>query len=201
MNFSNFASVIKKNLKFILIFIAVVLAGIELISWKMSGGYDVSVSLFIFSEVNQTAENRCDGYYSIKAADEFSNSVAQWIKSPEIVTEIYKKANFQLPDVSLAAYSKMIKAQKMAPQFVEAKFRAADPEKGERLAGALAQVLQDKAKFAGEFSGDAVFTVSGGQPVIVKNQADYLRNGFLALIGGILFSIFLILFKEDENRN
>jgi capsular polysaccharide biosynthesis protein len=201
MNFSNFISLLKKNLKFILIFTAVVLFLVEFVAWKMSGGYDVSVSLFVFSEANQSGENRCDGYYSIKAADEFSDSVSQWLKSPQIVSDIYKKADFQMPEISLAAYSKIIKAQKMAPQFVEVKFKAADPEKGGKLAAAAAEVLQEKARLAGEFSGDAIFTISGGQPVVVKNGADYLRNGLLALVGGILLSIFLILFKEDEDRN
>lgn len=199
MDFKKLYFIIKKNLKFILIFTAAIIIVVEVFSWYFSGGYDVSVSLYVFSKVSQpTQDYQYDGYYSVKAADEFGNTVAQWTKSSEIISAIYKKAGLSVPAKPLSVFSKIIKAQKMAPQYVETKFWVAKPEDAGKIAKALGSVLQEKADLASQYSGNVVFTIVGGEPMVIKNQANFLFNGLIALIGGFLLAVFVVLLREAD---
>lgn len=202
MNLKNFYKIIKKNIKFIAVFTAAVIILAEAFVWYTSGGYDVSLSLFVFSKVNQpTQDYQYDGYYSVKAADEFSNTVQQWTKSQEIVNETYQKAGVERPTNSLQAFYRTIKAQKLAPQYVDVRFNVAEEAQAGKMAKALAGVLQEKADLAGKYSGNVVFTIIGGEPVVAKNSPSFILYGLLALIGGFLISTLLILLKEDDNRH
>ena len=201
-----FYLLLKKNLNFILIFTVVVILIIEGFFWYTSGGYDASLSLFIFSKADAPAAatsaaaiagDQFDGYWSIKAADGFSDTVVQWTKSPEIVNAVYQKAGVMPPKNSLQAFYRSIHAQKMAPQYVDVKFNFLEKEQGQKMAKALAEILQQKAELASKYSG-GTFTILSNDAVIAKNQANFLLDGILALIGGVLISILIVLLKEAE---
>ncbi len=194
MDFKIFYKIIQKNLKFILIFTIVIIAAVLVFSWIISGGYKVSLAILVASKVEgQTSTDyQYSGYYSVKAADEFGNSISQLIKSPEIIDAVFQKAGVQ----SRISF----KAQKMAPQYIEVKFVAATQEEGKKISQTLVSVLGKKVGDLNSLSGNVMFSVSAGDPIITKNQQDYLLNGFIALIGGFLLSIFIVLLKEDDSR-
>jgi len=193
MDFKNFYKIIQKNLKFILIFTAIVIAAILVFSWILSGGYNVSLAILVASRVeNQTsADYQYSGYYSVKAADEFGNTISQLVKSPEIVIAVFQKAR-QAQSIS------SFKAQKMAPQYVEIKFIAHTQEQGRKISEALVSVLGEKVAKLNALSGNVIFSISGGEPIIFKNQQNYVFNGFIGLIGGVLLAMFVVLLKDDE---
>lgn len=202
MDFKKLYLIIKGNIKFISIFTIFVLIAVLLFSWWTSGGYDVSVSLSVFSKViQQTPDYQYDGYYSVKAANEFADTVSQWTKSPEIINSIYKKAGVDFQGKSLRSFSGIFKAQKMAPQYIEIRFRVQKTEDALRITKALADVLQEKAELSSNFSGNVVFTIIGGQPITAPNQPNFIFNGLLAIIGGLLLSLLAVLLKENDNWN
>ena len=191
--------VIKKNFKFLLIFTGIVIILVEAFFVWQSRGYNVSLSLSVFSKINQpTQDYQFDGYWSVKAADEFSNTVSQWVQSSEVVNTVYQKAGVA-PVKSLLG--RPLKAQKMAPQYVAAEFQVGEPGDGGKIAKALVSVLQEKAELASKNSGNVVFTILGGEPVVAKNQANFILDGLIALIGGAILGFFLVLLKEDDSWN
>ncbi len=196
MNFEELYKIIQKNLKFTLVFTGIIIAVVLVSSWILSGGYNVSLAILVASRVeNQTsADYQYSGYYSVKAADEFGNTISQLVKSPEIVNAVFQKAQ-QTQSIS------SFKAQKMAPQYVEIKFIAYTQEQGRKISEALVFVLGEKVAKLNSLSGNVVFSISGGETIIVKNQQNFILNGLIALIGGFLLSIFIVLLKEDDSRN
>lgn len=199
MDFKKLYLVIKKNFKFLLIFTFVMIILVEAFFIWQSRGYSVSLALSVYSKVSQpTQDYQYDGYWSVKAADEFSNTVSQWVESPEVVNSAYQKAGVS-PTKSLLA--KPLKAQKMAPQYVAVKFLVSEPGNGGKISQALVSVLQEKAETASDNSGDVVFTIIGGESVVNKNEANFILNGLLALIGGAILGILFLLLKEDDSWN
>ena len=89
----------------------------------------------------------------------------------------------------------------MAPQYVAAEFQIDESGDGGKIAKALVSVLQEKAELASKNSGNVVFTIIGGEPIVVKNQANFILDGLLALVGGAILGILLVLLKEDDSWN
>ena len=191
MEFKKLFAIIKKNIRFILIFAFSVLFIVEVYSFWQSSGYDVSLAILVASRVeNQAgADYQYSGYYSVKSADEFGNTISQLVKSPEIINAVLKKTEGQSGSV--------FKAQKMAPQYIEIKFITQTTEQGKKISEALVSVLGEKVAKLNSLSGNVVFSIFGGEPIISKNQQNYFLNGLIALVGGFLLSIFLVLLKEE----
>lgn len=195
MDFKKFIQIIKENLKFIIIFTAIAVAAVLVFSFYQSGGYRVSLVILTASRVENQAgpDYQYSGYYSIKAADEFGTTISQLVKSQEIVNAVLRKAQAQ----SISSF----KAQKMAPQYVEMKFVSQTQEQGRKISEALMSALSEKVAKLNSLSGDVIFSIAGGEPIISKNQQNYLFNGFIGLIGGVLLAIFIVLLKENDSRN
>lgn len=199
MDFKKLYSIIKKNLKFLLIFIGIIIILVEAFFLWQSRGYNVSLSLSVFSKVSQpTQDYQFDGYWSIKAADGFSDTVSQWVQSPEVINAVYQKAGVA-PVKSLLG--RPLKAQKMASQYVATEFLVNQPQDAAKISKALISVLQEKTEVANKYSGNVIFTILGGEPIISKNQANFILYGVLALICGGILGIFIVLLKEDDNWN
>jgi capsular polysaccharide biosynthesis protein len=114
MDFKKLYKIIKKNLKFILIFTGIIIILVEAFFVWQSKGYNVSLALSVFSKVSQPSQAyQFDDYLSVKAADAFSDTVSQWVQSPEVINSVYQRAGIS-PVKSL--FSGALKAQKMAPQ-------------------------------------------------------------------------------------
>lgn len=195
MDFKNFYKIIQKNLKFILIFTIIIIVVVLVFSWILSGGYKISIALLVASKVEGQTGNdyQYSGYYSVKAADEFGNTISQLVKSPEIINAVFQRAQTQSRNI--------FKAQKMAPQYVEVKFVSYTKDQGRKISEALISVLDKKVDKLNLLSGNVVFSISAGEPIIGPNQQNFILNSLVALVGGFLLSIFIILLKEDDSRN
>jgi len=199
MDFKKLYKIIKKNFKFLLIFTGIIIILVEAFFVWQSRGYNVSLALSVYSKVSQPSQAyQFDDYLSVKAADAFSDTVSQWVQSPEVINAVYQRAGVS-PVKSL--FSGVIKAQKMAPQYVAAEFMVSESGDGAKIAKILVSVLQEKTELANKYSGNAVFTVVGGEPIVSKNQANFILYGVLALICGGILGISIALLKEDDNWN
>jgi len=194
-----FFPIIKKNFKFIAIFTLAVILAVLFYCWRISGGYNVSLPLLISVKTSQSsADFQYGGYYNIEAADDFGDTVVQWAKSAEIANIVYAKSGIGPSTKFLGVSYYKFNAQKMAPQYVEIKFQATNPQSGEKVAQALVAALKEKADLASQISGNIVFDVSGSQAISSKNQVNFILYGFLALIGGFLLAVFFVLLKLDN---
>lgn len=197
MELRDYLKIIKKHYKLILIITILIGVSSFVFTLKRPVIYDTSLSLFITRTTTQaTQDYKYDGYYAIKAAELFSDTVRQWLQSPEVVIEIYKKAGIDLELESLRKLGKILKVYKMSPQYVEVRFKAEEKEKVQKISSVIPSVLQSKAQQLAWSSGDLAFYIRATSPVIIENKPKPLFNGLIGLISGFVLGIFVVFFRE-----
>lgn len=105
-------------------------------------GYEVHFSYLIsLSQREEVADYSFDGYYALQATDLFTATLAQWIKTPEVIVEAHKesKVDFEVSDPR--ALSRKISAVKSAPQLIEVTVKGKNREETERLAEGVRVVM------------------------------------------------------------
>lgn len=75
------------------------------------------------SQREESQEFRFDGFYALQATDLFATTLAQWIQTPEVIVAAHKQAEIELVNTNPREITKIIRAQKTAPQLVEVTVR------------------------------------------------------------------------------
>lgn len=160
--------------------------------------YNVSLSLLVSSAQNQeTNDYRFDGYYTIQATDLFSNTVEAWFKSPEIVSAIYDKAKANLDKSNIKSIAKIFKAEKLAPHYVEVRYKITSEKEAKQLGDAAVGVLSEKTQLLNDSSqGQNDFIITASQPVVVLTKPPVLVNTTVGLLAGIFIGFFIGLIKD-----
>jgi len=198
MDLKEYFRLIRKNYK--LIITVCIITGIStfLFSILRPVKYDVSQSLFISkSDSQETSDFKFDGYYALEAADTLSDSIGEWLKSPEVVNDIYAKSGIDPSFKNIKSYSKKFQAKKLSAEFVEVKFESGNVNEANKIAGAIVEVVNSKTRSLKDASnGEVSFSVSGNTPVIVENKLDALLNFVIGIISGLVLGIFIALSRE-----
>ena len=84
--------------------------------------------LVSLSEREEGADYRFDGYYAISATDLFASTLAAWARAPEVIAEVYDRAEVEWEGDDPRQLVKSITADKTAPQLVEITVRHSNPE-------------------------------------------------------------------------
>lgn len=160
--------------------------------------YDVSLALSVSrASTQQTQDYQYDGYYIIQASELFTDTVKQWINSPEVVTNVYKEAEIDSEAKSLKELQKKFKADKLSSQYLEIKFTAKDEDTAKKLSSSLVATLQSKAYTLGWASrSQTTFAILGAEPIIMKNEADLLVNTLLGLVIGLFIGISVVFWGD-----
>lgn len=95
------------------------------------------------SQRDEPGEYRFDGYYALQATDLFSATLARWVATPEVIVAAHKAAGLELATSDPRAISRIVRAEKTAPQLVEITVRNKDADKASALVQGL-QAVMDK---------------------------------------------------------
>lgn len=160
--------------------------------------YNSSLSLLISNnQIQETQDYRFDGYYTIQATDLFGSTVEAWLKSPEIVTNIYDRAEVDIDRSNIKLLTKIFKAEKLAPHYIEVRYKTDNEKQAIKIAGAVTEVLSEKAKSLEEMSQNQTrFTVSSGAPVAVLTKPPVAVNTVVGIIVGIILGFFIGMLKN-----
>lgn len=202
MELRDYLKIIKKHYKLILVITILVGVSSFIFTLRKSVVYDTSLSLFITRSAPQdTQDYKYDGYYAIKAAELFSDTIKQWLESPEVVVEIYKQAEIDLTLKSLRKLRKKFTAYKMSSQYVEVRFKAKERAEAQEVSRAITKVLQSKTQELTGATKDISFSIKGANSVIVENIPKPLLNGLIGLVSGFVLGLFIIFFKEYYRKD
>ncbi|MEA3273098.1 MAG: hypothetical protein U9Q72_00670 [Patescibacteria group bacterium] len=195
MEVTKLLKIIKKNLALIII-LGIVSSVSALIFYKIrpttySVFFDINVSQV---GVDQTADYQYDNYYSGKAVDTFTDSLEKWFKNPQLITEAYQKAGVDIRTFSSRNRSKLIKARKTGPQYLEVSFNAFNQEQGEKIVASLTTVLREKVINLKE-DKEVWFKINVGKPLIVEEKWKLLPLIIVSFTMGVIVGGFLSLFK------
>lgn len=134
-----------------------------------------------------TAEYAYDGYYALKAAELFTDTVISWFGTPSVVAEIYQKAGVPLPNGDASAATANFRMKRLSSQVVTARFKATDENTGQSLARAAAEVVAERAARLGvDERGNSLFIVQADQPDIAVTKPSLPAAGVAGVVLGLL---------------
>jgi capsular polysaccharide biosynthesis protein len=124
---------------------------VALVAWMIVRGigasYEVHFSYLIsLSQREEVSDYSFDGYYALQATDLFTATLAQWIKTPEVIVEAHKEAEINLKSSDPRALGRRIKAVKTAPQLIEVTVKGESRQETERLAQGVRMVMKNNVE-------------------------------------------------------
>jgi len=119
MELSELIRLAVKHYKFLIV-IAVIagLAG-AWFAYSRPTQYEGSVS-FTINRINTavTTEYQYDGYYGIKAAELFGQTVVSWLETPSVLLDMYQRAGVEPHITSLSSFTGRFRAKIYSPQTI-----------------------------------------------------------------------------------
>jgi len=198
MELKEYIKIIRKNFKLILG--VAIITGISafLFSITQPIKYEASLSLFINKDKTQETDDfKYDGYYALQAGEMITGSIVEWLKSPEVVSSIYQKAEVEHSFKNIKSYTKKFAVKKMSAQYVEVKLKMNNKEDVEKISLAIVEVIKSRIKNLGENSEqELTFLIESGKPVIVETRPDAILNLIIGLVSGFALGIFVVFGRE-----
>lgn len=201
MELARFVGILKKELVLILVLGIITAVSASIFTKLKPLTYTVFCAISISqAEEDKTEDYKYDNYYSGQAIDDFSDSFEKWFGDASLISESYKNAGIDLGSLSIRQRSKLVKARKLAPQYVEMRFEAKSPDEGKMIVKSIIETLQKRVE---ELRGDrrVWFTITARDPLIVNERWDPLitaLGGFLAgIFLGVIIALTKFYFKEE----
>jgi capsular polysaccharide biosynthesis protein len=138
-----------------------------------------------------------DKYYAIQASSLYSDTLAAWLSSPDTAKEIYEKAGYPVPDVTIKKLAKIFKPRQQPPVTVSVTIRDQDKDKAERLVNAAVDVLKSKVdqQHASDAQGDH-FEIFNGKTIVLPAREDLLLNMVIGAVAGLIVGFMTAFLKE-----
>lgn len=184
-----FWSIIAKNLKMIIVLIIIAMAAAWFLTNRKPVTYEANTLVILHKKVEskEIASNfyQYDNYYAIQAAGLEADNLSVIIASPNVVTEIYKNANLEVPAVPFKTLAKSFKTKKVATiNALDIFVDNPNKEEARKLVKSAAEVLKTKT--------DPKFNVEISEPIVKEVQPNLTLNlivaGAIGLIIGLLFA-------------
>lgn len=193
-----YLKIIKKYYQLIILFSVLLAVATFFFTVRQPARFSSSLSLLVSNnQVQETSDYRFDGYYEVQATDLFSNTVEAWFRSPEVVSAIYEKARVNLDRSNIKELTKMFRSEKLAPHYVEVRYKTNSETESKQIALAIDNVLAEKTRSLREVSeNETSFSVKGGAPVTVLTKPPVFINTITALVMGLFLGFLIGIIKE-----
>lgn len=192
----NYFQVIAKHK--ITVISAVILCGLAsfVYAYVKPQSFSSTVSMS-FHRINKEATNdfQYDNYYSAKAVEIISNTAVGWLETPNVVLEIFEKANV-VPD-DIYKETKKITPKQTSAHEIQARIVNPKRENAEKLSNALVTVMQDKVKQL-EINSDNKnsFDLIAEKPIVTEIKYNPLMLTLIGLVAGLFLGIGLAFVWE-----
>lgn len=156
--------------------------------------YKVTLSFDVFA-VNKTAtdEYQYGSYYDLKAAEVFTQNVMSWMMTPAVVVDIYRAADVGYSIENIDRFTNRFRGKQLGAQNFTITYTDTSRTNAEKLAQGMTQVVENRSEtILTSESGEAIFSVQGNQPVIVKSNFGSTTTTLVGVIVGLVLSIILV---------
>ena len=145
----------------------------------------------------ETSDYRFDDFYRLQADEKFAETIVEWLKSPQIISEIYSQSGIDLGEKSLKKIVRIFKAEKRSSQVVFVEFSASSEKDAQEISKNLIKIIsQETEKLNVKQKNKDWFFVLGNEPVIRKNTPDYLKVIGGTILAGLFLSFWGVLLKH-----
>ena len=157
--------------------------------------YNTSLTLNITRSGSQNSSDyRYDDFYRLQADEKFADTVVQWLKSPRLVSDIYREAGLNVNQLSLGKLARAIKAEKLSSQIVAVTFSAKNPESAKKISNAIYRIISQNADSLNvEQKEINWFKIVAPEPVIILNKFDPLVILAFSLFLGFFVAFWMVL--------
>lgn len=132
-----------------------------------------------------------------QASERFAGTVAGWLRSPDFVVAVYRRAQLVLPgQPSVRRLGRTIIVVQRGGTIVEARFRARTDEEARTLITAVTEELQSRVDAFNAASATLAFQVVPGDPLIVPALVSPLLRGAVAVVVVFVLGINLVLLRD-----
>lgn len=182
------------------------LVTIATIAWSVTQPVKYESSIVIAVNKPNTVPQRnasyfqYDKYYSIQASSLYADTLNAWLSSAGTAKEIYEKAGYAVPDVSIKKLGRIFKARRLPPVTLGVSVVDRDKEKAEKLVTAASQVLEARTEEQRKGDDpDHYFTLINDTIVTAEAKQDVPLNTAIGLIAGLILG-FIVAFLRDYLR-
>lgn len=191
MDLREYVKIIQKDLNFFLSMIIVTVFAVLTYFYFQPVSYRASLTLNVTrSGIQETQDYRYDGFYRLQADERFADTVAAWLGSPRIVSDVYSLAKVN-PEKS------SISAQRRSSQIIAVDISAPSSEAVEKISRAAVEVVsRTTEKLNAEQKEKNWFKVVAEEPIISKHAFDYKIIFAASFFAGIFLSFWLVMLRH-----
>ena len=172
----------------------IVLTGVYLSNRYRPESFDGFTTVFVRQTAVATpgdATNGYDGFYAVQAGQGFADTVETWLKSPEIVSEIYQNAELIAPS-SQGELEDLFTVDKVVSQSIAVRMNALEQDQVFKLMEAMGRVTKVKAeKMLVSKEGQPLFTIDTSPVLVLRHEVDIRIEYGVAALGGLGLGLFL----------
>lgn len=198
-DFGHYWQVVQRAMPRLLLISAAIAIVAALIVRAVGPTHQVHFSYLIsLSEREAESEYRFDGYYALSATDLFATTLAEWIKTPEVIVSAYRQAGIEPETSDPRVLVKAVDAVRSAPQLVAVTVRHADQQMAERLASGLREVMRENVEQYHDQGIPALrFRVVATEPWLGTRILSAPVIVTATFVFALFMSINVVIFKES----
>jgi capsular polysaccharide biosynthesis protein len=141
-----------------------------------------------------------DKYYSIQASSLYADTLSAWLSSAGTTKEIYEKAGYPVPDISIKKLGREFRPRRLPPVTLSISVVNTDRAKAEKLATAAGDVLEARTEEQRRGDDpDHYFTLISDPAVTAEVRQDLALNTLIGLVAGLILG-FILAFLRDYLR-
>lgn len=197
MELKDFFSVVKKYLAIVLLVVFVIVSATAFFSVMTPQKYQSSASILIQPTREPTTQYQYGGYYAIQASELFADTILGWLKSSEVMSEIFQDAKIAVTSDNIAALSGQIVARKVPPQNVELQLNDKDQARSKMLMQAIIDVVKNKTDIINKNAGEgSTFTIISSDILTMPIKPSITLNITISIFIGLILGIILVFLRE-----
>ncbi len=160
--------------------------------------YQASMALHIArNEVSQAEQYQYDQYYRLLADEKFADTIVRWADDPQIARKIFSDAEIEIKGNNLGNFSKLIKAEKLSPNFIRFSFSAKNKENAEKIALSVEKNFVEKNNLLNQNSQDKNwFMLVFDKAIIIEHRINPFLVLVISAIAGAFLGFFSVLFHH-----
>lgn len=194
MELKEYVKIVKiHNGAFLLTVVLIVTAGVLYFSLRPVS-YNTSLTLDITrSGVQDTIDYKFDDFYRLQADEKFTETVVQWLKSPQVVADIYTASGINPAQFSLRRLAKNLQSEKLSSQIVSISFSTSTPDEARKIAVAVSSIITKNIENLNRDQKDTNwFKIVEHDPIIVKNTVAFWFVLMVTLAIGIFLAFWVV---------
>jgi hypothetical protein len=159
----------------------------------------VSLSFTINQRQQETPDYSYDGYYALRAAELFADTVISWFSTPAPVSDMYRAAGITLAEGEAVEAAGRFRAKKLSAQVVTVTYSEKDRARAEALAKAGVAVAGERtAELNKNAQGRSLFDLIAAEPVISASRFPPERAAVIGFLLGAAFAAAGLYFSQTS---